>query len=76
MVGLLGKTPLFSACESNNTDAALALLQAGANPSLGNGKQLPLHLAAQYHNTYVAHHLLEAGADVNATDEGTNLYFR
>jgi len=54
-----GNTPLGSAAKYGSEDVARALLNAGADPNLGN----PLQKAQLHHQVAVARALLEAGAD-------------
>lgn len=62
-----GSTPLLWAANQNDTDLALRLLKAGANPKVGNRLgSTPLAEAAFNANTDLIKALLDAGADPNA----------
>jgi ankyrin repeat protein len=61
-----GTTPLLWAANLNDTDLALRLLKAGANPKVGNRLgSTPLAEAAFNSNTDLIKALLAAGADPN-----------
>ncbi len=63
-----GSTPLLWAANLNDTEIALRLLKAGANPNVRNQLgSTPLSEAAFNGNTEMIQALLEAGADPNAT---------
>ena len=72
-----GSTALLHACNENETEAALALLQAGANPNVGSHfKRFPLMFAAQKGNDTIVSALLAAKANVNANcNNGTAAYW-
>jgi ankyrin repeat protein len=56
-------TPLLSACAGNHTDAALALVAAGADlNAVQHGGYHPLDNALQHGNAALAHDLRKAGA--------------
>ena len=62
-----GTTPLHRAAVDNNTDAAIVLLDAGADINVqGKDGSTLLHWAAIHNNTDMAIAFLGAGADVNA----------
>jgi ankyrin repeat protein len=62
-----GTTPLIWAANLNDTDLALRLLKAGANPNVRNQfGSTPLGEAALNANTELMKTLLDAGADPNA----------
>jgi ankyrin repeat protein len=62
-----GTTPLLWAANLNETDLALRLLKAGANPKVHNQLgSTPLGEAALNANTELIRALLQAGADPNA----------
>ena len=78
-----GETPLHMAAVTGRTEAAKALLQAGAEPNrhVGSDKQsdmfnggaklwgeTPLHYAAAYGDTEMIEAMLTAGADKNLTN--------
>jgi ankyrin repeat protein len=64
-----GTTALWWACHRNNTDIAGMLLEAGANPSIGDGLcRSPLMWAAELGNTSLVKMLLQAGASANGAD--------
>src|SRR3977135_1174169 len=61
-----GSTPLLWAANLNETDLALRLLKAGANPKVHNQLgSTPLGEAALNSNTALIKSLLDAGADPN-----------
>ncbi|HDR8994476.1 TPA: ankyrin repeat domain-containing protein [Burkholderia vietnamiensis] len=67
-VNLHGQTALHKACVIGFADGAKALLQAGANPEIGDKKKTtPLHIAALTCSDCVDALLLH-GADVHAVD--------
>ena len=62
-------TPLYKAIDNFQTDNAILLLKAGANPNIGNiNEKTPLHLAIQQGNTALVKSLLTHGANVNLQD--------
>src|SRR4051794_15049460 len=62
-----GSTPLLWAASQNETDIAIRLLKAGANPKVRNQLgSTPLGEAALNSNTELIKALLDAGADPNA----------
>mmetsp|Transcript_32674 Transcript_32674/g.97051 ORF Transcript_32674/g.97051 Transcript_32674/m.97051 type:complete len:213 (+) Transcript_32674:79-717(+) len=64
-----GKAPLHLASRQDCPGVVLALLEAGANPGLGDASgQTPLHLAAQEGKTAATRILLECGADPHLKD--------
>ncbi|MBK1880742.1 ankyrin repeat domain-containing protein [Pelagicoccus mobilis] len=66
-----GTTPLHQACHQNDTEAALELLEAGANPSSENRYGIqPISLAVQNGNAEVLKKLLSLGADPNRALKG------
>ena len=68
-----GVTPLWSAVEANNLDAARLLIDAGANPNEMVHGYTPLMLAA--HNKYsdMVKLLLVRGADVDVLSDGVEV---
>ncbi|MGE4220649.1 MAG: ankyrin repeat domain-containing protein, partial [Alphaproteobacteria bacterium] len=71
-------TPLTSAIANGRRAAALALIDAGANPDIAlAGGARPVHLAARLGDAALADRLAQAGADLNAPGPGqlTALHF-
>lgn len=63
------ETALYRACMSNSTEAALLLLEAGADPSVINPSVEPvLMLAIQHNNAELVKALVEAGEDPHARE--------
>jgi ankyrin repeat protein len=66
-----GATPLFWAAAKGKTEAAIHLIENGADVNLctgGSTSESPLHVAAQYGNQEIMDFLITAGADVNVLD--------
>jgi len=64
------RPPLEQAILRKQTEIALALLDAGADPNSTNASmRTPLHLAVERHNPVVIAALLKAGAKPNAGDK-------
>ncbi len=65
-------TPLGIATQYGKNEAALALVEVGADPGrpVGEGGYTPLMLATANHATPLAQALLKKGADVNAHNSG------
>lgn len=61
-------TALYIAVNTSSVSVASTLLKFGADPNLGCGEIMPLHLAASNGNTKMVGLLLEAGALVNPRD--------
>lgn len=67
----LQQTPLMFAAALNRLDAAIALLEAGADAKLGDGKgTAPLHLASARGHADMVQLLLRRGADPHMPDGG------
>lgn len=67
----IGLTPLHRAARSNAVDAALVLLESGADVMGRAGKSgdTPLHTAARMNAVDVAKLLIDWGADVNGRNK-------
>ncbi len=64
------RPPLAHAVLRNNTDIALLLLEAGANPNVPDAsRRTPLHVAVERDNPQIAAALLKAKADPNPGDK-------
>jgi len=64
-----GYTPLLVAARTGHGDAAVLLVDAGANPNVTTSTGVtPLHLAAGAGQTQAVDALIAAGADVDATE--------
>lgn len=67
----LPSSPLHDACHQNDTTAALALLDSGADPSLENRYGIqPSFLATQNGNATILNKLISLGADPNRALNG------
>ena len=66
----LDMTPLFLAAWMNQTDVALLLLDAGANPNITDCfGSTPLHMAAVWGNLELAYALEKYGVDLNTKND-------
>jgi ankyrin repeat protein len=68
-----GGSALCSACQGNQLESVIALLEAGANVDLGmHDGTTPLHYAA-LHSSDILERLLQKGANVNVTTTSADL---
>jgi ankyrin repeat protein/L-ascorbate metabolism protein UlaG (beta-lactamase superfamily) len=66
-----GQTPLWKAAETGQLEIARFLLEAGADPAIGdNENTLPFHIAAKSGNIDLFELLHARGFDINVRDDG------